>query len=109
MFSLRGVRLDMLGDRLRLKLRVAGYTPSRFACVLGETRQTIDGWLQRGVPPRKCFKVARLLDVNPEWLVVGACCDEVLKSPETEAFLDDFTPEQVEALRVIIGAFRRHH
>ena len=97
----------MLGDRLRTKLKSAGYTPSGFAHVLGETRQTVDGWLQRGVPPRKCFKVARLLDVNPEWLVVGGCIDEALKSPETEAFLKGFRPHQVEALRVIIGAFRR--
>ena len=99
----------MLGDRLRTKLKVAGYTPSRFAYVLGETRQTVDGWLQRGVPPRKCFKVARLLDVNPEWLVVGSCTDEALKSPETEAFLKGFSLDQVDALRIIISAFRRPH
>ena len=99
----------MLGDRLRTKLQAAGYTPSRFARVIGETRQTVDGWLQRGVPPRKCFKVSRLLDVNPEWLVVGSCKNEELKSPETEAFLDGFTPDQVEALRVIISAFKRSH
>jgi len=99
----------MLGDRLRLKLKGAGYTPSRFAHVLGETRQTVDGWLQRGVPPRKSFKVARLLDVNPEWLVVGACVDEDLKSPDTEMFLGGFTADQVTALRVIISAFKRPH
>ena len=99
----------MLGDRLRSKLKVAGYTPSRFAHILGETRQTVDGWLQRGVPPRKCFKVARLLDVNPEWLVVGACIDEELKSPETESFLDGFSKDQEIALRVIISAFRCPH
>ena len=99
----------MLGDRLRAKLKIAGYTPSRFAHVIGETRQTVDGWLQRGVPPRKCFKVARLLDVNPEWLVVGSCTDEVLKSPETEAFLDSFTTDQVDAMRVIINAFKQPH
>jgi hypothetical protein len=99
----------MLGDRLRTKLTIGGYTPSRFAHVIGETRQTVDGWLQRGVPPRKCFKVARLLDVNPEWLVVGACTDEELMSPETEAFLDSFRPDEADAMRIIINAFKRPH
>jgi hypothetical protein len=65
--------------------------------------------LQRGVPPRKCFKVARLLDVNPEWLVVGACSEQELKSPETEIFLRRFTPDQISALREIISAFKRPH
>jgi hypothetical protein len=61
------------------------------------------------VPPRKSFKVARLLDVNPEWLVVGACVDEDLKSPGTEMFLSGFTAVQVTALRVIISSFKRPH
>ena len=99
----------MLEMRLRGALYDAGYTPSAFARRVGESRQTVDGWLQRGVPPRKCFRVGRILDVNPEWLVVSSCREIGLKAPSVEAFLLDFSMDEATALRKIIGSFRRHH
>ena len=99
----------MLGDRFRSAVSSAGYTLSSFARRMEESRQTVDGWMHRGIPPRRCFRIGRVLSVNPEWLIISSCDDRELGSPMLERFLENFPASQSQALREIIGSFQRRH
>jgi phage repressor protein C with HTH and peptisase S24 domain len=61
-----------LGGRIEQAMRDAGMSAERLAKELGVTESGVRGNLRGKVPSAKLlFKMARILDVHPEWLALG--------------------------------------
>ncbi len=64
--------MDSLGARLRRKRREKGWTQEELAVKAG-TNQAVIQKIENGksLRPRKIDEIARVLDVNPAWLMFG--------------------------------------
>jgi transcriptional regulator with XRE-family HTH domain len=64
--------MDTLGSRLRRKRRERGWTQEELALRAG-TNQAVIQKIENGksLRPRKIDEIARVLDVNPAWLMFG--------------------------------------
>ena len=64
--------MDSLGTRLRRKRREKGWTQEQLAIRAG-TNQAVIQKIENGksLRPRKIDDIARILDVNPAWLMFG--------------------------------------
>jgi transcriptional regulator with XRE-family HTH domain len=66
---------DTFAERLLRACRHAGvaYSQTAIADLIGENKQTVDHWMNKGTTPRPTtlFTLASKLRVDAEWLVTG--------------------------------------
>jgi transcriptional regulator with XRE-family HTH domain len=77
--------MDTLGSRLRRKRRERGWTQEELALRAG-TNQAVIQKIENGksLRPRKIDEIARVLDVNPAWLMFGERSASVLDEEAME-------------------------
>lgn len=68
---LRKIPEKPLNTRLIEALAYARMTQVELACILGESPQTINNWIKRGVSGSRMYDVAIALGVRVEWLRDG--------------------------------------
>lgn len=80
---------------------------SDLAKMLGKRPKDVHQWTLQGVPAKMCFEVARILNVNPEWLITtNRKVARELSAPELSAKwharLAEATPAQIRAIEAIL-------
>lgn len=74
--------METFQDRLRAKAREKGLQQKEIARLVGRTPPAVNHWFHGSIPPDAILgELARILDVDPQWLLHGTFSSRTVEAP----------------------------